>query len=54
MTLQIGDRFIQQHHLPAEAEMDNASAVFGLYDPLSNERIKTLDGQDHIRLELGE
>ena len=54
LTLQIGDRFIQQHHLPLEAEMDNTAAVFGLYDPLSNERIKTLDGQDHIRLELGE
>jgi 4-amino-4-deoxy-L-arabinose transferase-like glycosyltransferase len=53
-TLLVGDRFIQQHVLPAEGNTDSVTAVFGLYDPLSGERILTRDGRDHIRLELGE
>jgi hypothetical protein len=52
-TLQAGDRFIQQHLLPGVENMDGVTAVFGLYDPLSGERILTSDGQDHIRLETG-
>ncbi len=52
-TLQAGDRFIQQHLLPGVENTDGVTAVFGLYDPLSGERILTRDGQDHIRLETG-
>jgi len=52
MTLQVGDRFIQQHHLPAAQAMTGVTAVFGLYDPLTHERILTQDGQDYIRLDL--
>lgn len=53
-TLQVGDRFIQQHNIPAVDDMTGATAVFGLYDPLTKERIMTQDGWDHIRLDLGE
>ncbi len=53
-TLHAGDRFVQQHRLPAAQDMNAATAVFGLYDPMTDERIMTLDGRDHIRLELGE
>jgi len=53
-TLQIGDRFIQQHRLAGVEDLDGVTAVFGLYDPLNGERILTTDGDDHVRLELGE
>lgn len=53
-TLQSGDRFIQQHRLLVEGNMGDVTAVFGLYDPLTSERIMTIDGRDHIRLEIGE
>jgi len=29
-----------------------SAIVFGLYDPLTGERILTQDGRDHIRLEV--
>jgi 4-amino-4-deoxy-L-arabinose transferase-like glycosyltransferase len=54
LTLQVGDRFIQQHNLPTVQDMTGVTAVFGLYDPLTKERILTQDGRDHIRLDLGE
>jgi hypothetical protein len=52
-TLRAGDRFIQQHQLPGVEDMDGVTAVFGLYDPLSGDRILTSDGRDHIRLQPG-
>jgi hypothetical protein len=52
-TLQVGDRFIQQHHLAGAEDLDGVTVVFGLYDPLDGERILTTDGDDHVRLELG-
>jgi 4-amino-4-deoxy-L-arabinose transferase-like glycosyltransferase len=52
MSLQAGDRFIQQHYLPVAEDLAGITAVFGLYDPLTKERIMTQDGRDHIRLEL--
>jgi hypothetical protein len=54
LTLQVGDRFIQQHNLPVVQDMTGVTAVFGLYDPLTNERILTQNGRDYIRLDLGE
>jgi hypothetical protein len=54
MSLLAGDRFIQQHYLPVAEDMAGITAVFGLYDPLTKERIMTRDGRDHIRLELEE
>ncbi len=53
-TLRSGDSFIQQHRLLFEGNMDDVTVVFGLYDPLTNERIMTIDGRDYIRLSLGE
>ena len=54
LTLQAGDRFIQQHRLEAPDRQTSKSAVFGLYDPKTGERILTMDGQDSIRLEIEE
>jgi len=54
LTLQSGDRFVQQHWLDSPYGGVVETAVFGLYDPLTGERILTIDGQDHIRVEIGE
>lgn len=51
-TLQTGDIFRQQHHLQAPSGSQPAVAVFGLYDPLTGERILTDDGRDHMTLEI--
>lgn len=49
-TLRPGDDFVQQHRLGTPG---GATAVlYGLYDPMTGERILTGDGRDHIRLEL--
>jgi hypothetical protein len=53
-TLRPGDRFLQLHALPSPAVMDGVSAVFGLYDPMTGERILTLDGRDHLRVSIEE
>ena len=52
VTLQQGDRFLQQHWLEAPEGQKAVFVVFGLYDPQSGERILTKGGQDHIRLEI--
>ncbi|MCI0399236.1 MAG: glycosyltransferase family 39 protein [Chloroflexi bacterium] len=51
-SLYPGDRFLQQHRLPLPAGRQPAAALFGLYDPLTGERILTEDGRDHVRLEV--
>ena len=53
-TLQPGDRFVQQHQFTRAQDAAVETAVFGLYDPFTGDRILTLNGQDHIRLEVGE
>ena len=53
-TLQPGDVFLQRHLLPAPAGARPAAVLFGLYDPMTGERILTVEGQDHVHLELGE
>ncbi|MEZ4518955.1 MAG: hypothetical protein R3C44_19755 [Chloroflexota bacterium] len=50
-TLYPGDAFIQQHHLVVPEGTTPAAILFGLYDPLTGERVLTVDGADHIRLE---
>lgn len=52
-TLQTGDRFIQQHWLDSGNIENGRAVVFGMYDPLTGERILTEAGQDHIQLEIG-
>ncbi len=52
-TLRPGDRFRQLHYLAAPPK-GAAAVVFGLYDPMSGERILTNDGRDHLRLKMGE
>jgi hypothetical protein len=52
--LMTGDRFIQQHRLSAPAGSEPAAILYGLYDPKTGARILTLQGQDHIRLDLSE
>jgi hypothetical protein len=53
-TLQVGDIFLQQHHISLPEGVMAETAVFGLYDPMTGERILTEDGQDHLKLEIGE
>jgi hypothetical protein len=43
--LQPGDRFVQQHHLVAPAGSEPARVAFGLYDPMTGERILAEEGQ---------
>lgn len=49
--LKPGDRFLQRHWLAAPAGIESATIIFGLYDPMTGERILVDDGRDHIRLE---
>ncbi len=56
-SLQPGDVFRQQHQfsLPADVAAETAvaeTAVFGLYDPMTGNRILTASGQDHVALTL--
>ncbi len=49
-TVQEGDIFIQQHFLPPPS--DGGRIIFGLYDPMTGERILTKNGRES--LEIGE
>ena len=51
LTLHVGDVFRQQHHLPA-APGELGYTLFGLYDPMNGQRILTVDGRNHVRLEI--
>lgn len=51
-TLYPGDRFLQRHWLSAPEDSRPALVIFGLYDPMTGERITTEDGRDHLSLEL--
>jgi hypothetical protein len=53
-TLQPGDIFIQQHHLHLPEGGAAETAVFGLYDPLTRQRILTKDGREYLRLEIND
>ncbi len=52
-TFQPGDRFLQQHRFNSPPGINPKSIIFGLYDPLTGERIMMEDGRDHLRIELG-
>jgi hypothetical protein len=52
LTLRVGDVFRQQHHLDMSGEANGATILFGLYDPMTGQRILTEDGRDALRLEL--
>ncbi len=54
VTLRPGDIFLQQHWLAPPEGIVAETAVFGLYDPMTGERILTSDGRDHLRLEIGD
>ncbi len=51
-TLQVGDVFWQQHWLNLPEGVAVKTAVFGLYDPMTGERILTEDGRDFVRIEI--
>jgi 4-amino-4-deoxy-L-arabinose transferase-like glycosyltransferase len=51
-TLYPGDRFLQRHWLSAPEDSRPALVIFGLYDPMTSERITTEDGRDHLSLEF--
>jgi hypothetical protein len=52
VTLRPGDTFLQRHDLVAPADSQPAAVVFGLYDPMTGERILTADGSDHLEIEI--
>lgn len=49
-TLWPGDTFRQSHYLPAADAGSGTVIVFGLYDPMTGQRIATEDGRDHVEL----
>ena len=51
-TLHDGDVFLQRHYLIAPAGTTPAAISFGLYDPMTGERLLTADGRDRMILEL--
>jgi hypothetical protein len=51
-TLYTGDVFLQQHHLTPPADSQPTTVAFGLYDPMTGERILTDDGRDRVTLDL--
>jgi len=50
VTLQPGDIFWQRHYLAAPENSQPAAVVFGLYDPLTGERVLTVDGRDYLEV----
>ncbi|MCP5093932.1 MAG: hypothetical protein GY943_00105 [Chloroflexi bacterium] len=51
-TLYADDLFLQQHRFHLAAKAMPTNVLFGLYDPMSGERILTNDGQDHIQITI--
>jgi len=51
-TLHPSDLFVQRHYLVSPAGLHPAAISFGLYDPMSDERLMTPDGQRQITFEL--
>ncbi|MCA9926693.1 MAG: hypothetical protein KC421_30205, partial [Anaerolineales bacterium] len=47
-TLQVGDSFLQQHWLLSSDSRGGTAVSFGLYNPMTGERILTDDGSDHV------
>jgi 4-amino-4-deoxy-L-arabinose transferase-like glycosyltransferase len=52
VTLQPGDMFQQHHRMSAAGGVRPQALLFGLYDPMTGERILTETGLDYIRLAL--
>jgi 4-amino-4-deoxy-L-arabinose transferase-like glycosyltransferase len=52
LTLEAGDAFLQRHHLTPPPGTRPAAVQFGLYDPMTGERILTDDGRNLIRWPL--
>ena len=53
-TLQPGDVFMQQHHLPLTDAATPATIAFGLYDPMTGQRILTEDGRELLQMEISD
>lgn len=53
-SLHPGDRFRQQHKLIPPMGTEAVAVVFGLYDPMTGERVPSENGADHIKLDIGE
>ena len=51
-TLQVGDTFWQQHWLHAPDGQVGTAVSFGLYDPMTGERILTDNGLDQVHIEV--
>ncbi len=53
-TLQPGDIFLQQHWLASPTAGEATTVNYGLYDPMTGERILTEDGRDQVQLTIEE
>jgi 4-amino-4-deoxy-L-arabinose transferase-like glycosyltransferase len=53
-TLYTDDLFLQQHRFQVPPDSEPAEVIYGLYDPMTSERIFTINGQDHLRLSITE
>jgi len=51
-SLQSGDVFMQQHQFTLPEGIDAETAVYGIYDPMTGNRILTESGQDHLTQKL--
>jgi hypothetical protein len=52
-TLLPGDRFRQVHNLPSSGAGPGSVIVFGLYDPMTGQRIETNAGQKRVEVQIG-
>ncbi len=51
-TLEVGDKFWQRHRLTPGDGQKPATIAFGLYDPMTGERISTVDGRTAITIDI--
>lgn len=53
LGLRTGDQFLQSHNLALPNNGTPSVIVFGLYDPMTGERIPTENGRDRLSLQIG-
>ena len=50
-TLEAGDIFLQHHRLQPPNRTDGDTIAFGMYDPMTGQRILTTDGRDAVHIQ---
>ena len=51
-TLKVGDIFVQRHLLNPPATGVGDTIAFGMYDPMTGQRILTEDGRDAVLIPI--